>query len=296
MAFEPLPTLTPVPSFPSNGPKLPDDKFRAIRDFIYTQCGIYFTDNKKYLLEGRLAKRLEVLGMKEYDDYLHLIQYGVKRDEEMKVLFDAITINETSFFRNEPQFQALETQIINELVLAKKSANKRVLRFWSAASSSGEEAYTMAMLFLEKIKPRFPGMELEVVGTDISSQILETARSGVYRDYSIRNTPKPYLDKYFKLLDGRYHLVDDVKRLVRFENMNLYDQKKMKLMMDFDVIFCCNVLIYFDLNSKKQVIADLYNSLTRGGYLFIGYSESLHGITKAFKLVHFPKTLAYKKE
>jgi chemotaxis protein methyltransferase CheR len=118
----------------------------------------------------------------------------------------------------------------------------------------------------------------------------------VYRDYSIRNTPKLYLDKYFSVSDGRYYLNDDVKRLVRFQPLNLYDQPQIKTMSDFDIIFCCNVLIYFDMNSKKQVIADLYNSLNRGGYLFIGYSESLHGITKAFKLVHYPKTLAYKKE
>ncbi len=243
-----------------------------------------------------LAKRLDVLEIKDYDEYLRLIQSGVERQEELKILYESITINETSFFRNEPQFNALETQIVNEIILAKKSAGKRLLRFWSAACSSGEEAYTMAMIYLEKIKPRYPGIELEIIGTDINSQMLETAQDGVYRDYSIRNAPKLYLDKYFSVMDGKYYLHNDVKDLVRFDTLNLYDQQQMRRMSDFDVIFCCNVLIYFDLNSKKQVIADLYNSLDRGGYLFIGYSESLHGITKAFKLVHYPKTLAYKKE
>lgn len=296
MTFQPFPTVATMPTFSSPGPKLPDDKFRAIRDFIYSQCGIFFTDNKKYLLEGRLAKRLDVLEIKDYDEYLKLIQSGTDREEELKILFESITINETSFFRNEPQFNALEAQIANEVILSKKSAGKRMVRFWSAACSSGEEAYTMAMIYLEKIKPRYPGIELEIVGTDINSQMLETAYDGVYRDYSIRNTPKLYLDKYFSVIDGKYYLHDDVKRLVRFSTLNLYDQQQMRTMSDFDVIFCCNVLIYFDMNSKKQVIADLYNSLDRGGYLFIGYSESLHGITKAFKLVHYPKTLAYKKE
>jgi chemotaxis protein methyltransferase CheR len=296
MTFQPFPSVATIPIFSSPGSKLPDDKFRAIRDFIYSQCGIFFTDNKKYLLEGRLAKRLDVLEMKDYDEYLNLIRYGSQREEEMEILYESITINETSFFRNEPQFNALETQIVNEIILAKKSAGKRQLHFWSSACSSGEEAYTMAMIYLEKIKPRYPGIELEIVGTDINSQMLELAQEGVYRDYSIRNTPKLYLDKYFSVSDGRYYLNDDVKRLVRFQPLNLYDQPQIKTMSDFDIIFCCNVLIYFDMNSKKQVIADLYNSLNRGGYLFIGYSESLHGITKAFKLVHYPKTLAYKKE
>ncbi len=296
MTFQPFPAVATMPTFSSPGIKLSDDKFRTIRDFIYSQCGIFFTDNKKYLLEGRLAKRLDVLEMKDYDEYMKLIQSGMEREEELKILFESITINETSFFRNEPQFNALETQIVNEIILAKKSAGKRLLRFWSAACSSGEEAYTMAMIFLEKIKPRYPGIELEIIGTDISSQVLETAIDGVYRDYSIRNTPKLYLDKYFSVTDGKYYIRDDVKQIVRFDTVNLYDQLRMKTLSDFDVIFCCNVLIYFDMNSKKQVIADLYNSLNRGGYLFIGYSESLHGITKAFKLVHYPKTLAYKKE
>ncbi len=296
MTFQPYPAVATMPVFAPPGPKLSDEQFRSIRDFIYSRCGIFFTDNKKYLLEGRLSKRLDVLDIKEYEDYLKLLQYGAEREQELTSLFELITINETSFFRNEPQFYALETQIVNEIVLAKKSAGKRLLRFWSAASSSGEEAYTMAMVFLEKIKPRYPGIELEIVGTDINSQVLETAEAGIYRDYSIRNTPKLYLDKYFNVVDGRYSVNDDVKRLVKFKTVNLYDQHQMKTMADFDVIFCCNVLIYFDMNSKKQVIADLYNSLNRGGYLFIGYSESLHGITKAFKLVHYPKTLAYKKE
>jgi chemotaxis protein methyltransferase CheR len=296
MTFQQFPAVATMPTFSVPGPKLPDDKFRAIRDFIYSQCGIFFADNKKYLLEGRLAKRLDVLEMKDYDEYLRLIQSGLDREEEMRILYESITINETSFFRNEPQFNALETQIVNEIILAKKSAGKRTLRFWSAACSSGEEAYTMAMIFLEKIKPRYPGIDLEIIGTDINAQMLETAENGVYRDYSIRNTPKLYLDKYFSVTDGKYCLHDDVKNLVRFDAVNLYNQQQMKRMTDFDVVFCCNVLIYFDMNSKKQVIADLYNSLGRGGYLFIGYSESLHGITKAFKLVHYPKTLAYKKE
>lgn len=257
----------------------------------------YFSQTiKSTFLKDVLAKRLDVLEIKDYDEYLRLIQSGVERQEELKILYESITINETSFFRNEPQFNALETQIVNEIILAKKSAGKRLLRFWSAACSSGEEAYTMAMIYLEKIKPRYPGIELEIIGTDINSQMLETAQDGVYRDYSIRNAPKLYLDKYFSVMDGKYYLHNDVKDLVRFDTLNLYDQQQMRRMSDFDVIFCCNVLIYFDLNSKKQVIADLYNSLDRGGYLFIGYSESLHGITKAFKLVHYPKTLAYKKE
>ena len=134
------------------------------------------------------------------------------------------------------------------------------------------------------------------MGTDINQAVVETARKGVYRDYSIRNMPKYFLDKYFVTEDSRYHLRDEVKRLVRFENLNLYDRSRMKMMTNFDIIYCCNVLIYFDAQSKIQVVSNLYDSLRRGGFLFIGYAESLHGISTAFKLINFAKTVAYKKE
>ena len=213
----------------------------------------------------------------------------------MKFFYDAITINETFFFRNEPQFEAFENALVPAIV-ASKPGGRGKLRVWSAASSSGEEAHTLAMIYLEKLRPKYPLLDLEVVGTDISSSVLETARKGVYRDYSVRNTPRHYLDKYFTVEDSRYEVHEEVKRYVRFEHLNLYDQQRMRQMLTFDVIFCCNVLIYFDAQSKIQVVSNLYNALNRGGFLFIGYAESLHGISTAFKLVNFPKTVVYKKE
>jgi chemotaxis protein methyltransferase CheR len=214
----------------------------------------------------------------------------------MKSFYDAITINETFFFRNEPQFEAFEKTLVPEIVASKKTNGRSKLRVWSAASSSGEEAYTLSMIYMEKLKPKFAGLDFEVIGTDISPSVLETARKAVYREYSIRNTPKLYMDKYFDSGDGRHAVRDDVRRLARFEHMNLFDQRAMRQMMGFDIIFCANVLIYFDAKSKIQVVSNLYDSLNKGGYLFIGYAESLHGISSAFKLVNFPKTVAYRKE
>lgn len=278
----------------TSGVKMSDDTFRLIREFIYQQTGIYFQDNKKYLLEGRLGKRLQVLNLGTFEEYLQLIKYGTRRNEELKFFYDAITINETFFFRNEPQFEAFEKTLVPAILAGKPSRYK--LRVWSSASSSGEEAHTIGMLYLERLKPKYPGLELEVVGTDINSTVLDTARKGVYRDYSVRNMPKMYLDKYFKAEDGRFTVRDDVRRLVRFEHLNLYDQIRMRQMGTFDIVFCCNVLIYFDAPSKIQVVSNLYDALNRGGFLFIGYAESLHGISTAFKLENFPKTVAYKKE
>ena len=276
-------------------PKMSDVTYTLIRQYIYELTGIYFQDNKKYLLEGRLGKRLQVLSLPDFEAYMHLLRTGPRRSEEMRFFFDAVTINETFFFRNEPQFEAFENTLVPD-VLAAKGTGPRRLRAWSAASSSGEEAHTISMIYLERLRAKYPGLELEVLGTDINTTALETARKGVYRDYSVRNMPPLFLNKYFRTEDSRYFVKDEVRQLVRFEFLNLSDQARMKQMAGFDIIFCCNVLIYFDQKSKIQVVSNLYDAMNRGGYLFIGYAESLHGISTAFKLVNFPKTVAYKKE
>lgn len=289
------PTIT-VPFATGLTPKLTEETFRQLRSFIYEQTGIYFQDNKKYLLEGRLGKRLQVLGIPTFEEYFQLVKYSQQRHEELHHLYEAVTINETFFFRNEPQFEALEHVLVPDLVARKRSNGSTKIRVWSAASSSGEEAYTVAMIYLERLKPKYPGLEMEIVGTDINNAVLETARRGVYREYSVRNMPKHYLEKYFRREDQRYVLHEEVRRSVHFDHLNLMDRLKIRQMQQFDIIFCCNVLIYFDQKSKTQVIASLYDSMTRGGYLFIGYAETLHGVSSAFKLINFPKTVAYKKE
>jgi chemotaxis protein methyltransferase CheR len=287
---------TAVPSIISKIPVMSETTFKTLREFIYALTGIYFQDNKKYLLESRISKRLQALRLEQYEDYLQYIKFGARKDDEKKFLYDAITINETYFFRNEPQFEIFEKTLIPELVKLKGANPRAKIRVWSSASSSGEEAHTLAMIFLEKIKPKYPSLEFEVIGTDISPSILDIARKGVYREYSVRNMPKLYLDKYFHTEDGRFIVNDNVRKLCRFDHMNLFDLQRMRGMSNFDIVFCCNVLIYFDAKSKIQVVSQLYDSLNRGGFLFIGYAESLHGISSAFKIMNFPKAIAYKKE
>jgi chemotaxis protein methyltransferase CheR len=290
-----IPQISIAPGV-SSGMKMSDDVFFRVRQYIYERTGIYFQDNKKYLLEGRLGKRVLLLKLHDYDEYLNLLKYGAARIEETRHFYDAITINETFMFRNEPQFEALELKIIPEVLASKKGMPNPKIRIWSAASSSGEEAHTLAMIFLEKIKPKYPTAQLEVVGTDINLSVLETARKGSYREYSIRNTPPMYLNKYFTFDGARYNAKDEVRKMLKFQHLNLSDQASMKGLGTFDIIFCCNVLIYFDQKSKANVVQGLYGSLSRGGYLFVGYAESLHGVSTAFKMASFPKTVAYKKE
>jgi chemotaxis protein methyltransferase CheR len=279
-----------------SAPKLSDETFIVLRDFIYSRTGIFFPEKKKYLIEGRLVKRLQVLKLGYFEDYLHLLKYGQQKENEFELLCNMVTINETFFFRNDAQIEAFQQKFAAEVIEAKKAHNNRILRIWSAACSSGEEPYSLAMLCLEHIKPRYPELRIEIIGTDINTSVLDMACKAEYNQYAIRSTPKLYLEKYFDQSNGVYRLHQEVKEMVQFEYINLIDREKMRHMLHFDFIFCANVLIYFDEKSKIQVVGDLFNSLNRGGYLFIGFSEMLHRISTAFKLVSIPKTTAYKKE
>jgi chemotaxis protein methyltransferase CheR len=279
----------------SSAPKLSDETFMLLRDFIYSKTGIYFPEKKKYLIEGRLSKRLQLLNIAHFEEYLQMLKYGQQREREFESLCNIVTINETSFFRNEGQMNAFQQKLAGEII-AKKTHGARTLRIWSAACSSGEEAYTLAMLYLEHLKPRYPDLHVEILGTDINTAVVDMARAAEYSHYAIRSLPEVYVKKYFDNYNGLYRLRTEVKELVRFEYNNLINHQTMRQMTRFDFIFCSNVLIYFDQKAKIQVIGDLYDSLNRGGYLFIGSSEMLHRISNAFKLVSFPKTTVYKKE
>jgi chemotaxis protein methyltransferase CheR len=278
------------------GLELSQNSFEALRKYIYDNCGIYFQDNKKYLLESRLQKRITFLGLESFDKYLDYLKFNAKSVEEKKYLYEAITINETFFFRNQPQLDAMSQMILPEVISAKIKQGKNKIRIWSAASSSGEEAYSIGITIVELLRFKFPNVEFEIVGTDINYAVIETAQKALYKEYSVRNTSALYVKKYFKNNNNTYELDSSIKNMVTFKLLNLFDDISMKAMTNFDLVFCANVLIYFDAASKIKVVNHLYNALNKGGYLFIGYSETLHGISKAFKLVSFPKTIGYKKE
>lgn len=275
---------------------LSDKDFEVFRDFIYNHCGMYFHVSKKYFLDSRLTRRLEATGAPSLLAYMGLLKNGPGKSDELLKLLDEITTNETCFFRNPPQLKALENVFLPEVVAAKGKIGFRKLRIWSAGSSSGEEAYTMAMILLEKRATILKDWIIEIVGTDISETVIAQAREGVYNAYSVRNTPDFYKKKYFREEPGgRFVLSPDVKKLVSFSHLNLYEDAKMVFMKSFDFIFCANVLIYFDLASKTKVVQHYYNNLQPYGYFFVGQSESLHGVNDKFKTVHFPGGFAYKK-
>lgn len=269
-----------------------EDVFLEIRDLVHDHCGMYFEVDKKYLLEKRLARRLTVHQFLTYNDYLLFLKYDSGRDEELSVAADLLSTNETYFFRESYQLDAFSDEIVPEIVSKKTS---KTLRVWSAGCSTGEEPYTIAILLSELIKNgTLSGWNVEVVGSDISQRVLKVARKGVYKATSFRDFDDKYLRYFVEEEDGR-RVKDEVKGLVSFSHLNLLDRLKIKLLGSVDIIFCRNVLIYFDKEAKKNVIESFYEKLNDSGYLLLGNSESLMNISTLFTLEHLKNDMVYKR-
>lgn len=272
---------------------LPEDVFRLLRDFIHDYCGIFFDDGSKFLLERRLNRRLEQHQLKSFEEYYHFLRYDRKREEEIVVLVDNLTTNETYFFREVAQLKAFSEEILPEL--RGRNAGKKSLRIWSAGCSTGEEPYTIAMLLLESGN-WWRDWQVEIMGSDISQRVLHTARKGLYKKGSHRATPPDMLRKYFvEEGKGDYRIIDAVRQLVSFSYVNLLDPYKTSLIRDLDIIFCRNVIIYFDRNAKKKVIELFHDKLQEGGYLLLGHSESLINLSTAFTLRTLRHDMVYQK-
>ncbi|NOY44421.1 MAG: protein-glutamate O-methyltransferase CheR [Deltaproteobacteria bacterium] len=272
------------------------EEFRALRDFLYERSGLYFAENKKYLLENRLARCMEQAGAETVAQYLGLLRSPTRGRSALMNLLDAVTTHETSFFRHRAQLEAFQRQVLPRLIEGLKKRGRRSLRLWSAACSSGEEPYTLAMLILETLGPGLGGWDVRIYGTDIAHSMIQKARGAEYTRYSFRGTPAYYAQKYFDVLGpDRFRVKEEVRNLVEFGLLNFADDLRMGRMRGFQTIFCRNALIYFDKPAKRRFVAHFYRALDPGGYLFVGHSESLHGITDEFKLVHFPGAMGYLK-
>ncbi len=274
-------------------PAMTDAQFKKLRDIIYNRSGIDFQLGKKYLLESRLGRRLQELEIEDFDQYASFLTIGPYRDDEFQEMFNRITINETSFFRNEPQLAVFENQALPKLLEA-RSSSKRI-RIWSAACSSGEEPFTLAMILHRTLGVRLMDWRIEILGTDISGKALEVANSGVYSSYAVRSTPKLMLDRYFKEKSGHFELSPDIRSMVSFESMNLKDRMAAKRHGAWDVIFCRNVLIYFDDTMKTQVVKMFHEQLSDDGWLFIGHSESIRELGVPFEPVQIPEGFCHQK-
>jgi len=285
-----------LPLAPTKSVDPVDPVYRQIRDLVYKVSGIYKSEEKLYLLADGCGRRMKELGTRTPRDYWDQLTRHPMRDGELRQLLNEITIGETCLFRSQPQLDALRKVILPQIVAEKNKQLTKKLRIWSAGCSTGEESYTLAMNMLEEGERLLKGWTVEILATDLNDRSIEAAKAGIYGDYAVRNTSEYYKRKYFSRLDERQlQVCPAVRKLITFSRLNLQDDSKMLLMTGMDLIFCCNVLIYFDGVSKSKVINHFFSTLNGGGYFFLGTSESLMKLNQQFHLVHFPGTIAYWK-
>lgn len=273
------------------GVRLSVERFRLIRDIINGRYGIWFSDEHRYLMESRLGERMVQLGLESFDDYYYFIKYNPEGQTEIEEAVDVLTTNETYFFREDYQLRAFARELLPEI--HRRLIEKRKLMIWSAGCSSGEEAYTIAILV--KDSGLFDGWDVRIFGSDVSKRVLSRARSGVYRSTSFRTTPEWIIKRHFSEDPGGMRVNDDIRALCNFGHLNLLDVDKSVLLGRVDVIFCRNVMIYFDKRSKLRAISMLYDRLNNGGYLLLGHTESLLNLSTAFELVHTSEDLVYRR-
>jgi len=263
-----------------------DADFEQYRALIYAESGITFTAANRSILESRLKERLREKNVNSVKTYFSTISTN---KEELKGFLDAITTNLTRFFRNQAQFDAFEKFVIPELLKIKKGTANNTIRIWSAGCSTGEEPYSLAMLLTEILPPPW---KFEILASDISLKCLMTAKEGFYADNRVDGIPPHYLIKYFDKVDGGYHIHPDVHSKIKFDYHNLKNDSGQR---GLDVVFCRNVIIYFDEAAQTAVMNQFWDAMASKSFLFIGHSESLFGMTTKFEFVKTEWATLYRK-
>ncbi|HZI13650.1 MAG TPA: protein-glutamate O-methyltransferase CheR [Myxococcus sp.] len=268
------------------------EEFRLLRDHVYSHCGILVHEDMKFVMERRLWPRLEALGLADFASYHRFLRYDAQRHAELEAAVESLTTHETYFFREPAQLKAFCEELLP--VLEKRNARHKRLRLWSAGCSSGEEAYTLAMLL--KDSRRFEDWDVEVYGTDISRRVLAMARRGEYGPSALRATSPEQLERFFvPAANNKVRVRDEVRAWVSFGHQNLLDEAGSQLVPRMDVVFCRNVMIYFDLPARRRVLKIIRDRLVPGGFLLLGHSENLLNLGAEFELVHLRGDLVYRR-
>lgn len=255
--------------------------FDIYRDLLKAKSGLVIGQDKSYLLDSRLNPVAKKWGFDNLDAMTAALR-GVPNKELINDIVEAMTTNETSFFRDTKPFDLLKNTVLPYFVKNNARPAKR-LRIWCAAASSGQEPYTIAMILKEEAA-KMPGWSFEIIATDISNEILDQAREGIYTQFEVqRGLPITYLMKYFKQNGDKWQITPEIKSMIKYQYFNLLDP--MTNLGQFDIIFCRNVLIYFDQPTKKSVMERMAQQMPKDGFYFLGGAETVIGITEAFKNV-----------
>jgi chemotaxis protein methyltransferase CheR len=267
------------------------DDFQRFREYFYRKTGIQFEPSKRYFVDKRLVERIQATGCTGFRDYFAMLRFEAAGREWQQLVND-MTVNETYFMREDYQFDCLVQSLLPELVARKPRGEP--LRIWVMPSSSGEEAYTIAMFLLERW-PQLAQWDVEIVSSDIDTRILRQAQEGLYGKRAVQHLPAAWLQKYFTREGDDWRISRDLRDAVAFTRVNLNDRAEVAAYRGFDVVFCRNLLIYFDDASRRQAAESFYDVLRPGGFICLGHSESMSRISSLFKIRKFPQAIVYQK-
>lgn len=273
-------------------PSINEADFEKFREFFYRKTGIQFDQTKRYFVDKRLVDRIEATGSENFRNYFVKLRFETS-GEEMQALVNAMTVNETYFFREAYQFDCLVNNMLDDVARKRRKGSR--IRIWSIPSSTGEEPYSIALYLLERWA-HIEDYEVEILSSDIDTSVLQAAQRGVYSDRSVANLPKAYLNKYFKKSpQGDWQISRDIVDVVEFSRVNLSDPQDTRRFRDIDIIFCRNLLIYFDDISRRIAAEAMFDALTPGGFVCLGHSESMSRISSLFEVRRFPDAMVYQK-
>jgi chemotaxis protein methyltransferase CheR len=272
-------------------PVLTEDEFRRLCEFLYRRTGMVFTEAKRYYVERRLADRLAATGTRSFAAYFSHLRSDALG--EIEQLVNAFTVNETYFYREDHQLQCLTSDLLTQRIHRRNHGD--AIRIWSAPCSTGEEPYSIAMWLLENW-PLVDNYEIEIVGSDIDTRALAMAREGLFSKRALMRLSPNLIEKYFTRIDAeQWQIIDEMRQSVRFGPVNLVEQQDTRPYGMFDVIFCRNVLIYFDDASRRAAAENLYENLLPGGFICLGHAESMSRISSLFEVARFADAIVYKR-
>jgi chemotaxis protein methyltransferase CheR len=295
-------------SSPAPAPVLTEAELKLLQALVYQECGMHFDERRTHFLQDRLLRRLKECQVDSFYSYYRLL-ISTEGKEELSRLLENLTVNETSFFRNKAQLELFHKHVLEDLLRHKQERRDYTLRFWSAGCSTGQEPYTMAMLVADALAYYYlrnplpyetptprplipPPWRVEITASDISYAVLRAAQEGTYNESQMSTVDYSYRLRYFDKLGERYAVKKALKELVHFDFHNL---KTEYLPQRNDVIFCRNVMMYFDEAEQRRLVDKFYRCLNPDGHLFIGHAESLLGLTDKFQMVHRNAGTAYQR-
>ena len=272
-------------------PLVTEADLRKLTEFLYRRTGMVFTEAKRYYVERRIAERMAATSINNFAAYFAFLRSEARN--EVEHIINSFTVNETYFYREDHQLECLTKDLLRERIQGKRHGD--AIRIWSAPCSTGEEPYSIAIWLLENW-PEADAFDIEIVGSDIDTRVLEAASAGVFGKRALMRLSAEVIARYFRQLDDeQWLIIDDLRQSVQFSRVNLVEMKETRSQGQFDVIFCRNVLIYFDDESRRVAAENLYDNLLPGGYICLGHTESMSRISSLFEVCRYSDAIVYRR-